>query len=104
MTPNLVTPLGSSAIPDIVLKSKVLYFIIVIIPFISVLTVFCWSCMIDLSIGLEIDGFISNFMGFYFAEGEPYLQTAHGAVICYWDGIVHFVLGMVIITQYTQRW
>ncbi|XP_059151313.1 transmembrane 6 superfamily member 1-like [Physella acuta] len=72
-------------------------------PIVLVLTVFCWSCMIDLSIGLEIDGFISNFMGFYFAEGEPYLQTAHGAVICYWDGIVHFVLGMVIITQYTQR-
>ncbi|BFY97691.1 hypothetical protein BsWGS_00731 [Bradybaena similaris] len=68
-----------------------------------VFSVFAWSCMIDLSIGLELDGFISNFMGFYFAEGEPYLMTAHGAAISYWDGIVHFVLYLAMITLYSKR-
>ncbi|CAL1538975.1 unnamed protein product [Lymnaea stagnalis] len=72
-------------------------------PFVLILAVFSWSCMIDLGIGLELDGFISNFMGFYFIEGEPYLNTAHGAVISYWDGIVHFILGLAIISLYCQR-
>lgn len=72
-------------------------------PFVLILAVFSWSCMIDLGIGLELDGLISNFMGFYFIEGEPYLNTSHGAVISYWDGIVHFILGLAIISLYCQR-
>ncbi|KAH9515261.1 Transmembrane 6 super member 1, partial [Bulinus truncatus] len=71
-------------------------------PIILTLSVFCWSCMIDLGIGLEVDGLISNFIGFYFVEGEPYLYTAHGALICYWDGIVHYVLGLIVIILYCQ--
>lgn len=68
-----------------------------------VFSVFCWSCMIDLGIGLELDGYISNFVGYYFAEGEPYLNTAHGTVINYWDGIVHFSLYLAIIGLYSLR-
>ena len=60
--------------------------------------------MIDLGIGLELDGYISNFIGFYFAEGEPYLMTGHGAVINWWDGTFHFILCISIITAYTYRW
>ncbi|BFY97690.1 hypothetical protein BsWGS_00730 [Bradybaena similaris] len=59
--------------------------------------------MIDLIIGLELDGFISNFMRFYLADGEPYLMTAHGAAINYWDGIIHFVLYLTMIILYTKR-
>ncbi|CAG5132466.1 unnamed protein product [Candidula unifasciata] len=72
-------------------------------PLMCVFSAFTWSCMIDLSIGLELDGFISNFMGFYFVEGEPYLMTAHGAAIDYWDGIVHFALYLTMITLYCKK-
>ncbi|KAK0057314.1 transmembrane 6 superfamily member 1 [Biomphalaria pfeifferi] len=72
-------------------------------PLVLMLSVFCWSTMIDLGIGLEIDGIISNFMAFYFIEGEPYLYTAYGAQVCYWDGIVHFLLQFSVIVLYCQN-
>jgi hypothetical protein len=72
-------------------------------PLMYVMSVFAWTSMIDLSIGLELDGYISNFMGFYFAEGEPYLNTAHGTAINYWDGTVHFALYLAIIALYSKR-
>ncbi|XP_059151320.1 transmembrane 6 superfamily member 1-like [Physella acuta] len=72
-------------------------------PLMYVLGVFCWTCMIDLGIGLELDHYISNFIGFYLAEGEPYLRTAHGTVINYWDGTTHFGLYLIILTLYSQR-
>uniref|UniRef100_A0A0B7AEA7 EXPERA domain-containing protein n=2 Tax=Arion vulgaris TaxID=1028688 RepID=A0A0B7AEA7_9EUPU len=71
-------------------------------PLMCVISVFAWTSMIDLSIGLELDGYISNFMGFYFAEGEPYLKTAHGTAINYWDGTVHFALYLAMIALYSK--
>ena len=68
-----------------------------------VATVFSWTCMIDLGIALELDGYIANFIGYYFAEGEPYLQTAHGTLINYWDGTVHFALYLAIIVLFFNR-
>ncbi|GFO47835.1 transmembrane 6 superfamily member 1 [Plakobranchus ocellatus] len=56
-----------------------------------------------LGIALQIDGYISNFIGFYFAEGEPYLNTAHGTVINYWDGTVHFFLYLAMIVLFCNR-
>jgi len=66
-------------------------------------SIFSWSCMIDLGIALELGGHISNFVGFYFAEGEPYLMTSHGAVINYYDGTVHFVMYIALITLCSYR-
>ena len=60
--------------------------------------------MIDLGIALELGGHISNFVGFYFAEGEPYLMTSHGAVINYYDGTVHFVMYIALITLCSYRY
>lgn len=37
------------------------------------------------------------------AQGEPYLRTAHGIMICYWDGIVHYGLYLTMITAMSQR-
>jgi len=36
---------------------------------------------------------------FYLKEGEQYLLSAHGALINWWDGTVHFVLYLVMICE-----
>lgn len=59
--------------------------------------------MVTLSLGLEVDGFISNFVSFYLVHGEPYLMTALGTADDYWDGIVHCVLYLTMITLYCGK-
>lgn len=36
-------------------------------------------------------------------QGEPYLGTAYGIMMCYWDGIVHFILYLMMISRITDR-
>ncbi|PVD20201.1 hypothetical protein C0Q70_20697 [Pomacea canaliculata] len=61
---------------------------------------FCWTGIVDLFIGLELNGFVSNFMGFYLLEGEPYLNTSHGMFINYWDGTVQYALQLSSIALF----
>jgi hypothetical protein len=64
---------------------------------------FCWSTCVDLFIGLELDGHVKGFMGFYFVEGEPYLNSSHGTMINYWDGTVHYLLQLGGVALYTMQ-
>ncbi|KAJ7993102.1 hypothetical protein DPEC_G00268940 [Dallia pectoralis] len=58
---------------------------------------FSFTCVVDIVSALEQDGFISGFMDFYQKTGEPYLATAYAIMMCYWDGIVHFIMYLVMV-------
>lgn len=60
-------------------------------PFYYIFTIFAFTSVIDLILALSIDGY-SHWMKFYLEQGEPYMRTAHGLFINYWDGTVHYLL------------
>ncbi|XP_071383535.1 transmembrane 6 superfamily member 2 [Centroberyx affinis] len=66
-------------------------------PLFYVFAEFSFTCMVGLTNALEQDGFISGFMGFYLKMGEPHLSTAYAVMMCYWEGLVHFVLFLTMI-------
>uniref|UniRef100_A0A8B9UFH5 Transmembrane 6 superfamily member 2 n=1 Tax=Anas zonorhyncha TaxID=75864 RepID=A0A8B9UFH5_9AVES len=72
-------------------------------PLFCVFVAFSFTSAVDLIISLEEDGFVSGFAEVYVREGEPYLRTAHGIMICYWDGLVHYGLYLTMITAMSQR-
>nr|CAD7201489.1 unnamed protein product [Timema douglasi] len=55
-----------------------------------------FSSIIDLLLALEGDGIIQGFMGLYLKKGEPYLHSAWGSVVSYWDGVVFFACYVVM--------
>ncbi|NWX93130.1 TM6S2 protein, partial [Nothoprocta pentlandii] len=72
-------------------------------PLFCVFVVFSFTSAVDLVVALEEDGFISGFTELYVREGEPFLRTAHGVLLCYWDGTVHHGLYLAMLAAMSQR-
>ncbi|CAL8281594.1 unnamed protein product [Lota lota] len=103
--PALQKPLGMLGLGMVVLGSVVLLVLLTvrhkqnIDPLFYVFAEFSFTCLMALTNALEQDGFIRGFMGFYVKMGEPHLSTAHSVLMCYWDGVVHFVVFLLIIRR-----
>ncbi|NXA42549.1 TM6S2 protein, partial [Eudromia elegans] len=72
-------------------------------PLFCVFLLFSFTCAVDLLVALEEDGFISGVAELYVREGESYLRTAHGVLLCYWDGTVHYGLCLAVVTAMSRR-
>ncbi|XP_066504353.1 transmembrane 6 superfamily member 2b [Hoplias malabaricus] len=72
-------------------------------PLFYVFAEFCFTCVIDIVSALEYDGYISGYLEFYQKLGEPYLGSSYAIMMCYWDGVVHFIIYLVLIHRMSNR-
>lgn len=71
-------------------------------PLYYVWCIFAFTAVVDLFIGLELDGYVKGFMEFYLREGEPYLRTSYGTIINWWDGTGQYSMYLGMIYLYSN--
>jgi hypothetical protein len=72
-------------------------------PLMYVFSIFCLDAVCSFGMALELDGYFKFSKLSNLSSVEPYLETAHGTMISYWNGTAHYLLCLAAIALYTNR-
>lgn len=98
--PQILLAIGITALTTVLLLAKLnVKRIPTADPLFYVFAVFSFTSVVGITNALQQDGYIKGFMDFYVSKAEPYLSSAHCILMGYWDGIVHYVLLLVMLHQ-----